>query len=156
MSGIKPYIVNTLPTTFSPSGMYFVKGATHADKFKLYLATVDGASVRRLPTADDVTDEIAAAITMLSAIEYAETIAARDLMNPPANTLVYVANATGDATVAVGGATYFYVHATDTFVKVSEAESMDLSITWTALTGKPTSTPAAIDDAVSKAHNTLT
>ena len=34
----------------------------------------------------------------------------------------------------------------------SEFESQDISLTWAALTGGPTSTPAAIDQAVTDSH----
>lgn len=61
-------------------------------------------------------------------------------------------DATGDATVASGGATYLYNVAGAAWVKISEAESMDVSLNWAALVGRPSSAVADIDDAVAKRH----
>jgi hypothetical protein len=56
------------------------------------------------------------------------------------------------ATVASGGATYLYNHATTTWLKVSEAESMDVVLQWANIQGGPASSPTTIDDAVTKRH----
>lgn len=64
----------------------------------------------------------------------------------------FVADATGDTTVAAGAAMYFYNKTADTYTKVAEYESMDVTVTWASISGKPSSSPSAIDDAVSKVH----
>lgn len=64
---------------------------------------------------------------------------------------VYVKDATADSTVKRGGA--FYLYDTNAWIKISEAESMDLNLDWASLTGKPTSSVTAIDNAVQKAHS---
>ena len=69
-----------------------------------------------------------------------------------ANALYLVVNATGDATVAAGAALYFYDKASTTYTKLSEYESMDVVTAWASITGRPASTPAAIDAAVGAAH----
>ena len=75
--------------------------------------------------------KIAAAIGSLdqsnSAI-YAANIVARDALTLTKSSFVFVADATGDATVAVGSALYFYNLEAETFTKVAEYESMDVVI----------------------------
>ena len=39
------------------------------------------------------------------------------------------------------------------WIKISEAESLDVVVDWSDITNKPTSSVADIDDAVSKRHN---
>ena len=99
---------------------------------------------------DKVQDMIDAAVAGMDNVLYAADIAARDALVLTANAKVYVADASADATVTSGGATYFYYHATTTFIKTSEEESLEIEVTWAALSGKPSSSVADIDDAVSK------
>lgn len=40
-------------------------------------------------------------------------------------------------------------------MKISEAESMDITLNWSDIVGKPTSSAAAIDAAVSNSHTHL-
>ncbi|MFU3311610.1 hypothetical protein ACM7MB_32660, partial [Pseudomonas aeruginosa] len=42
--------------------------------------------------------------------------------------------------------------ATSAWLKVAEYESMDVELNWDAINGRPTSTPAQIDTAVSQSH----
>ena len=71
-----------------------------------------------------------------------------------------VLDATGDTSVTVGGAAYV-LQATGTaqapaadFFKIYEFEALseNFVLNWSAIVGRPTSSAAAIDDAVSKAH----
>jgi hypothetical protein len=64
--------------------------------------------------------------------------------------IVYVLDATGDTTVAAGGATYLWDGAA--YHKIAEFESLDLELTWANLEGKPTSAVADIDQAVTDSH----
>ena len=79
-------------------------------------------------------------------------IAARNALSPTKNTQVLVLDATGDSTVASGAATYIYRFSTTSWIKLSEAESLDLILQWTNIQGRPTSSPSAIDTAVSNSH----
>jgi hypothetical protein len=54
--------------------------------------------------------------------------------------------------VASGAATYLYRVSTTSWIKLSEAESLDLILQWANIQGKPTSSPSAIDTAVSNSH----
>jgi hypothetical protein len=79
-------------------------------------------------------------------------IAARNALSPTKNTQVLVLDATGDSTVASGAATYLYRVSTTSWIKLSEAESLDLILQWANIQGKPTSSPSAIDTAVGNSH----
>jgi hypothetical protein len=79
-------------------------------------------------------------------------IAARNALVLTKNTQVLVLDATGDSTVTSGAATYLYRVSTTSWIKISEAESLDLVLQWANIQGKPTSSPSAIDTAVSNSH----
>jgi hypothetical protein len=90
----------------------------------------------------------------LNRIEIVANIAARDALNgADRNQLILVTDATGDATVSSGAALYVFRNSDNTFIKVAEYESMDFSLTWAAISGKPSSAPSLIDDAVTKRHD---
>ena len=99
----------------------------------------------------DVQAMINASISNVSKYKVVADIAARNALADKTG-LVYVKNATGDSTVKSGGATYIYDSATSAWVKISEAESMDLVFSWANLQDKPTSSVAAIDAAVLNSH----
>lgn len=83
-----------------------------------------------------------------------ETIAERDALVGTGlqhGDRVFVIDATADATVEKGGAEYLYM-TDNTWLKLSELESMDIICNWAHLQDKPTSTVAQIDLAVAKAH----
>ncbi|BAF36131.1 hypothetical protein [Microcystis phage LMM01] len=79
-------------------------------------------------------------------------IAARNALSLTKNTQVLVLDATGDPTVASGAATYLYQVSTTSWIKLNEAESIDLVLQWANIQGKPTSSPTAIDTAVGNSH----
>lgn len=58
---------------------------------------------------------------------------------------VWVTDATGDSSVKVGAALYIYNGSV--WVKMAEAESMDVIVRWDDIDGRPTSTTANIDSA---------
>ncbi|PJZ37397.1 hypothetical protein CH354_10070 [Leptospira levettii] len=74
-----------------------------------------------------------------TSFQIVNTIADRNALTPTVNLLIYVKNATSDPTVSSGGAFYLYELATETWIKVSEIESMDIIQSWENITGKPTS-----------------
>lgn len=85
-------------------------------------------------------------------MEVVADITARDALNPTKNTAALVLNATGDVTVAAGSAMYVWVQSNTAWTKVSEFESLDLTLNWASIANKPTSSVANIDDAVTKRH----
>ena len=95
---------------------------------------------------------INSAISGFSTVQVVADIAARDALSPTVTTQVLVRNAVGDSTVASGSATYVYDVTAGTWFKTSESESLDLVLQWSNIVGKPTSSAADIDDAVSKKH----
>ena len=58
---------------------------------------------------------------------YAATIAARDALVLTKNSFVFVQDATGDATVTLGAAMYFYNKTASTYTKIAEYEGMDVT-----------------------------
>lgn len=143
-----------LPGTLQPHSIYLVAPAARPDYVELYVTGASAATVKRVIDAALVQDMIDASMIAAgsSALVVAADIAARNALAPTKNVQVLVLDATGDATVASGSATYVYQFSTTTWHKTSESESMDLAISWASVTGGPTSAVADIDDAVTKRH----
>ena len=155
MANYQIFKETALPGTLQPHSIYLIAPTARPAFVEMYVTGASAATVKRVIDAVRVQEMIDA--SMLAGggnqIEVVATIAARNALAPTRNVTVLVLNATGDATVASGAATYVYQLSATTWHKVSEAESLDLAITWAALTGKPTSTVADIDDAVAKRHS---
>lgn len=118
----------------------------------MYVTGSSASTVKRVINSDDIQLMIDTSLSAMSNLEVVADIAARNALNPTRNVVVLVLNATADPTVAAGAATYVYQLSTTSWIKISEAESLDLSITWASIQGKPTSSPTDIDDAVTKRH----
>lgn len=142
----------TLPGTLQANSIYLVAPAAKPDYVEMYVTGSSASTVKRIINDVDVQDMIDTSVASLSQLEVVADITARNALTPTRNMTVLVLNATGDATVASGAATYVYRLSTTSWTKISEAESMDLSITWASITGKPTSAVVDIDDAVTKRH----
>lgn len=141
-----------LPGTLQPHSIYLIAPAGTPNYVEMYVTGVLGTTVKRIPTAADVQTMINANMSSLSTLKVVATIAARNALVLTANAQVLVVDATGDATVAAGAATYVYQHSNTSWTKISESESMDLALTWASITGKPASSVAAIDTAVANSH----
>lgn len=152
MALFKIYRETTLPGTLEPYSVYMVAPAAKPDYVEIYVSNAAGTAAKRVLTDVDIQGMITASITGANNLQVVADITARNALSPTTTIYVYVKDATGDASVDSGGATYLYDTSTSTWVKVSESESLDLSLSWSALDGKPASTPANIDDAVSKRH----
>ena len=72
-------------------------------------------------------------------------IAERDELSPAQGDSCWVKDATDDETVTKGAA--LYVYADSQWVKMAEAESMDVVIQWASIQGKPTASTTTIDAA---------
>jgi hypothetical protein len=91
--------------------------------------------------------------------EFADITAMLASTDVEAGQLVWVNDASADTTVTSGWAIYRkkvgvgidYTQLTG-WTKVSEAEMLDVTVTWASIDGKPTSTPAEIDQAVTDDH----
>lgn len=153
MALVNFYKETVLPGAPVANSVYYVTDA-NAAYVQMYVTSSAGV-VRRIPTKADIDALIATAIAGVSSGTVVADIAARNAQSGlTVGKQTLVLNATGDATVASGAATYV-VQSTGPVVwaKISEAESLDVITTWAALTGKPTSSVAAIDAAVSASHS---
>jgi hypothetical protein len=149
---IKFFKETAVPSVMQADSVYFI-GATGStvNELEVYVTSSAGTGKRVLNKAD-VQTLINASLAAVNELQIVNDIAARDALTPTVVKYVYVKNATGDSTVASGGATYLYDPVATAWVKISEAESMDISVTWGSVTGGPSSSVADIDDAVSKRH----
>jgi hypothetical protein len=152
MAVYKVHKVTALPGTLEANSFYFVAPPGAPDFVELYVTGSSAATVKRLLNEADVQALIDSSVASSGAIEIVADITARNALTPDANITVLVLDATGDATVASGAATYVYRLSTTSWIKISEAESLDVALTWAAISGKPTSSAAAIDAAVAASH----
>ncbi len=152
MAIFKIFRETALPGTLQPYSIYIVAPAAKPNYVEIYVSNSDGSAARRMLREEDIQTLINNSVSAANNIQIVADIAARNALTPTTSTYVYVRNATADATVAAGGATYLYDTTNTSWVKISEAESLDISLSWAALTGKPSSSAANIDDAVTKRH----
>ena len=152
MATYQIYKETALPGTLQPHSIYLIAPPGAPAFVELYVTGASASTVKRVIDAAQVSTMISAAISGIRGVEVVADIAARNALTPTANVQVVVLNASADPTVAAGAATYVYEHAVTTWHKVSEAESMDVVLSWAAITGKPTSSAAAIDGAVTDRH----
>jgi hypothetical protein len=135
--------------------IYFIAPAARPELVEIYVTDSAGVAKRVINKAD-IEALIATAVASATELLIVADIPARDALTLTGTRYVYVKDATGDTSVASGGATYLYDPSAPSgsrWIKVSEAESLDVQLTWAAIEGKPNSTPAQIDAAVAAAHN---
>ena len=153
MALFKIYRETALPAfPLQPYAIYLIAPAAKPNYVEMYVTNSNGSAARRIINEADIQSMINTAVANVNNIQIVADIAARNALAPTNTKYVYVKNATGDATVASGGATYLWDTDTSTWVKISEAESLDVSLTWANLQGKPTSTADQIDTAVTNSH----
>lgn len=141
--------VPTTPTT--PHTLFLVALPDKPTHMEVYMSDKTGTLARRTLSESDVQAMIATALSSANQVTIVADINARNSLTNK-NGTVYVKNATADSTVKKGGAYYLYDTQASSWIKISEAESMDVALTWASLAGKPTSTPQAIDLAVTNSH----
>jgi hypothetical protein len=149
---------NTLPATFTPSTLYLIK-STNSSLFDLYLSSADGTGIRHIVRQDEIQamidssfTEITNLISSIHDVKVVADITQRNALTPTRTTLAFVVDATGDSTVMSGSASYVYDTSGSQWHKMTEYESMDVVQQYANLVGKPTSSVAAIDSAVSASH----
>jgi hypothetical protein len=158
--------VSVLPAgPWTESTLYLLNNATLGAYMEMHLSSSDGLSIKRLPNLVDINSMISSTLSSFSTILVVNDIAARNALvtGSPGNGFdatsvrqVIVIDATSDASVNLGTATYIWNPATTSWTKISETESMDLVLDWSNIVGKPTSTVAQIDAAVTNSHTHLT
>lgn len=150
MAVLNFYKVTSLPSTLEADSFYFVENSGYAESY----LTNNAGLPRSIGNTEMINALIAEALGQFEAggVIIVEDIAERDGLSPTVNALVLVIDATGDPTVGVGAALYAYNVSTQEFIKVAEYESMDVTVQWASIQGRPTSTPSEIDQAVTDSH----
>lgn len=154
MATYKIYKETALPGTLTAHSVYLVAPPQRPDYVEIYVTGASASTIKRVIDQDDVQSLIDSAVANLATgALIVDNIAARNAIQNPLNAQqVFVVDATGDTTVASGAATYIWRASTTSWIKISESESLDVSVTWSAITGKPSSSASDIDDAVTKRH----
>lgn len=140
--------LNALPSTFEPSTLYFVRDAE--GYLNVSFSNQAGTAVSTIVTIADIRDEVANSLGAYNNLTVYNTYAEMTAATPTKPEFAFVVDASGDTTVTSDSAFYIF---NSTWTKVSEFESMDVSLHWDNIIGKPTSTPAQIDAAVAVAHS---
>lgn len=154
MSTFKVFKETALPGVLQPHSVYFIAPASAPTLLEIYVTNADAsAPVRHVINKAEIQAMIDTSISAVSQITIVADIAARNALNVTTARYVYVVNATGDTSVSSGGATYLYNPATSLWIKTSEAESLDMQLVWSNISGRPSSAPTAIDQAVSASHS---
>jgi hypothetical protein len=152
MSAVKIFKTTTLPVTLEGHSIYLVAPVGKPNHVEIFVTSADASSVKRVVNIDDITSMINTAISNSNALEIVDNIAARNALSPTSNKFVLVLDATGDATVAVGAATYVWRSSASTWIKLTEHESLDVTLEWAAIQNKPASAVGDIDLAVAQRH----
>lgn len=152
MPEFKTHKVTVLPGTLEANSIYYVAPAAKPDYIEIYVTGSVGTTVKRILREEDIQALIDASLTGVGSVIVVDDIAARNALSLTQNAQVMVIDATADATVNSGGATYVYRHSNTSWTKIAESESMDLAVAWANISGGPSSTPAQIDNAVGQAH----
>lgn len=147
---VKFYKVATLPVTLEADSFYFVENETYSESY----LTNNAGEARAVGNSAMINSLITSAVSMVNSVKIVADIVARDALTLAAtgNLMILVLDATDDATVTLGSALYAYDFDTKETHKVSEYESMDVVLNWGAIDGRPSSSVADIDDAVTKRH----
>lgn len=152
----KPFKLTAVPSLpCVPNAVFFVSPTGSPNYIEIYVSNSAGTALKRLLTETDIQALIDASISGLAGeMPIVADIAARNALASTLtkNTQVLVLDATGDPTVTSGAATYLYRVSTTSWIKLNEAESIDLVLQWANIQGKPTSSPTAIDTAVTNSH----
>lgn len=142
----------TLPGTLQPHSIYLVAPAASPGVLEMYVTGSVVSNVRSIVNRAQIQAMIDASLGGIGGLAVVDDIAERDALTPTTNTQVLVVDASADPTVNSGSATYVYRVSTSTWIKISEAESQDLVLNWSAIVGRPSSSPAQIDAAVGASH----
>ena len=151
MLKINFFKVLTLPTAgnWVANSFYYMENAAYAEAY-----LVDDAGVpKSVGNSDMINAIITTRLSSISSLQVVADIAARNALVLTVATMVMVKDASADATVGSGAALYVFEPGPDTYTKIAEYESLDLAVAWNNISGKPASTPANIDDAVTKRHS---
>lgn len=147
--------VTSLPSELNPNSFYYLENNDYAESYITDASGTAKAIGNSAMIRDIVSSEIRdLALNGIQTIDFAKDIGARDVMTSKAssNLLILVIDASADPTVEEGSALYAFDHTLNETYKVAEWESMDISLKWEDIDGKPTSSVAQIDLAVTQTH----
>ena len=153
MAKVNIYRETALPGTLQANSVYLIAPAGSPNYVEMYVTGTSASTVKRIINEDDIQAMITASLAGQSGLEIVADIAARNALTPSNGKMALVLDATADATVQTGAATYVYRLATTEWIKIQEHESLDLIFEWSAIQNKPASAVADIDDAVAKKHS---
>lgn len=154
MAKLQFFKVAALPAELEADSFYFVENGNVAESY-VTNATGEPRSIGNTAMVNAIVAQALANWSgSASTVSIVPDIAARDTLidTLEANAMILVVDATGDPTVTAGSALYAYAFDSETTYKIAEYESMDVVLQWGDLQGGPTSTPAQIDEAVSRSH----
>lgn len=155
MSKVAFHKVASLPGTLEANAFYFVENGSYCESY----LTDDEGVAKSVGNSTMINALIAAALASwggaANSVEIVADIAARDALiaTLEVNAMILVVDASADATVSAGSALYAYDFATTTTYKIAEYESMDVTLEWASISGRPVATPAQIDAAVGASHS---
>lgn len=148
MAKTKFFKLTSLPGILQSNSFYFIENGTVAESY----ITDENGVAKAIGNTAMINSLINQAIASSNSFEIVATISARNALTLNRNTMVLVTDATGDTTVGSGSALYVWNNANSSWSKVAEYENMDVVLNWGNIQGKPNSTPASIDLAVTNSH----
>jgi len=155
MAVVDFFQLTALPATWQANSLYWIEGAngTTAETYITDASAVPhdtGNTTMITAVAQPLIN--AALASAANEVQIAANIAARDALALTQNTMVVVTDASADPTVTAGAALYIWDNTAAAYSKLSEFESLDVTVTWGAIVGAPTATPAQLDTAVGQSH----
>ena len=154
---LRIYKETSVPGSLVANAMYLVAPAGRPNDLEIFVTDSAGVATRgtlgRVAVQQMIDDAFGSGGGGGAPNIVVADIPARDaLTDLTVGQLILVIDASDDETVTSGAATYVY-RSGPTFTKISEAESMDVVLNWTAIVGRPTSSAAQIDAAVGASHS---
>lgn len=153
MSLVKIYKETAVPAVLESNAIYLIGSGTDPALLEIYVVNNVGDATRKIMGPNEVQALIDASISGIAGTEIVPDIPTRNNLVYTANALIVVEDASDDPEVGSGAALYAYKHSTSTFSLLAEYESLNLSLTWDSITGRPSSTAGQIDMAVLESHN---
>lgn len=141
----------SLPASFTPNTVYLIPSSVDANYLDIYVSNSAGTSAKKIVTKDDINNILSQLSSALAFLIVAD-ITERNALTLSENKLVLVTDASADPTVNTGSALYAWKNDTSEWIKISEYESLDVTLDWNSIQGRPASTPAQIDQAVADSH----
>lgn len=153
MATIKFHKVLVLPGTLEADSIYFVQNSTYSETYVTDSAGNAKSVGNSSMIAAIANNEISTRLAQHNLVEIVTDITARNaLASQDRNLIVMVLDATGDATVSAGAALYAFRNSDNSWTKVAEYEGMDAVVQWSNILGRPTSSAAQLDAAVTNSH----